>query len=169
MKRDMRLIRRLLLAVVQGAPSPAAGDAEILAEHYRLLEESGFVASDQGVRQATPAGLVVASLWADEGPFLAVMQYLEAQLLPGTAHFLSATIAKYGKSVLVARRIDLGLSQEQIAHRAGLQPSTISRCEHEVRLPQSLVAVRSYAAALQLTEAALRELVTKPIPAMQEA
>lgn len=158
MKRDMALMRGLLFAAAGLAEPITQGDPEILAEHHRLLEESEWC-NDQGLT-AIGRGLVIA--WRDERPFLAVLRFLEAQALGHTAPLICEVMAIYSQSPLAARRIDMGLVQAQVAYRAGLVTSTICRCEREVRLPQSLVAIRSYAAALQLTEAELRALVARP-------
>jgi DNA-binding XRE family transcriptional regulator len=165
MKRDMALMRRLLLAAAGESGAVTVGDPEVLAEHRLLLAESGWI-QPQGL---TTAGLGLVEAWREEQPFLAVLRFLEAQALGHTAPLICESLTSYRQSSLAARRIDLGLLQSQVAHRAGLVTSTICRCEREVRLPQSLVAVRSYAAALQLTEAELRALVAHPQPALQEA
>lgn len=158
-------MRRLLLADAGAGAVVVGVDPDVLAEHRLLLTESGWI----GPQGLTDRGRDLVRAWSDEAPFVAVLRFLEAQALGHTAPLICEALSIYLQSPLAARRIDLGLLQSQVAHRAGLVTSTICRCEREVRLPQSLVAVRSYAAALQLTEAGLRELVAKPQPALQEA
>lgn len=165
MKRDLSLMRRLLLAAAGEAPEVTDTDSEILSGYRLWLADAGWI----GPQGLTSAGDVLVRAWRDERTFLAVLRYLETQSLGYSVPLFCEAVAIYSQSALAARRIDLGLLQSQVAHRAGLVTSTICRCEREVRLPQSLVAVRSYAAALQLSEAALRELVAKPVPALQEA
>ena len=158
----LRLQRALLLAAAGLGPEPVA-DSETLAEYRYLCVESDWMLPGG---QATALGRQLARRWQDQRAFDAAVRYLEGQGLGFQAALICETMAIYSQSALAARRIDLGLQQSQVAHRAGLVTSTICRCERDVRLPQSLVAVRSYAAALQLSEAELRALVTRrPSPA----
>jgi len=58
-------------------------------------------------------------------------------------------VGKLGPN-LRAARIKLGLTQEEVAHRSGLQPGEISRIEHGKRDPQ-VSTVERLAKALETT------------------
>ena len=70
MKRDMDIIRRIVLAARDEA-APVRGlegvDADVFAEHVRLLEEAGLVgASVRVVQQRADVALVWRLTWAGQ-------------------------------------------------------------------------------------------------------
>lgn len=159
MPRDPRLIRTLLLLLADGG-QPDASDAAT-AYHLRLMGDGHGDARWLSGGRLTAAGRRMAALWRDPAAFDAAISFLEAQGAPVTPALISELMMQMRLSRLAAVRIRLGLLQRQVADRAGLDTATICRCERQNRLPQSIVAVRSYAAALGMAEADMRALVAR--------
>lgn len=159
MLRDLRLIRTLLLLLADGG-QPDASDAAT-AYHLRMMGDGRGDAGWISGRRLTADGRRVAALWRDPAAFDAAISFLEAQGAPVTPALISELMTQMRLSRLAAARIRLGLLQRQVANRAGLDTATICRCERQNRLPQSIVAVRSYAAALGMAEADMRALVAR--------
>ncbi len=170
MKRDQRLIRDMLLRMEGGKgpwdhriTGPIVPPAARLAHwHWTLCHEAGYAA--HGL--LTHEGCELLDRIRDDRAFNAAVMFLERNGGLVTMPLICELLATFSKSPLAARRIELGLLQRDVADRAGLVCATISRCEIQNRLPQSLVAIRSYAAALDLTEDALRALI--PAAATEE-